>query len=1696
MEKTKTYKVGNDIFDIPENEEAQFLKDVQGAVEVQSFVVGKDTFDIPLNEVSQFQIDVPNAKPLKKKDESVSETPSISPTRLTKPLTVGQEPDKMKGLLVEKPASIFTEDKNAELEADLIAKDGMGKPWKVGLSNAVNAWADAAKLSDYYLHQPSPMMSPSPYSGKFLTSEETKEFIKEKQNLIENPVFGEFMSDIIMKADPKLKASDLPSGDLAKRPDKWYEYFEPRRAYITLAHNIPLMGSMMAASAINAPTGTMMMMAVEGGQANEQIDKWNKEHPDQKVDADTRAAIVTGVGVVNGLLEKIGIDAVMGKIPGAKGKIAQWLMGSTVEGTTEALQELTQIVGEDVYNKVDEKDWARLWESGSAGLIMGIVGGGVTAANKQIQEIVQAKHNSQNKKLAADRLLLDELKEEKKSKLFEDESYLTKLMDEIPNEYNKSTRKQTAELLAKKDELKEKLDKSSEKLQPVYEKQIKEVDNKLNEVIGIAEGLIEPETQIEKPTAPKTKKPTKPLAKEENIVEAPKTINTEVAPKRAEITPSPISESNTPTGIKIPESTSIIPEEVQVAESTAKRDVVQNITPGQKIKVGELTLEGEAAEEYLGFVEKYGKEKADDMMGVADTQHNFLDKADFIKETKGKESEIEPGTYVYDNPLEEGIKIRVKAKSKDEANTLAYQQYKDTREQQYAESLKPPDNAQEITPPVSPSSPTEVRDVGEQTGEEVYMGDTEKVREESPQATEVKTKEQRLASARSVEELRELINDRSYNIYDKDYLKKDSELRKAGLFNSDDVEIKTKKADAKRILDAEEKAKKEAPSGSSFVPFFHAIKKTIESVTPRRKAERTFSGLVQEYLGERRGLSVPVHDAVMSTDGKIRARLYDVKNTAHAAIKDAETAYKVKKLTDAQYEAIQKALETMGTTDESRAESLKNIPIPLHKTIIKLRNDIDAVTEELKTLELIGPSLEVKFDKNKGYYLTRSYKKYTDDNWTWNVIPNAIKEKAVGVLAEYIPQASADELIGTARAMLESSEVADLIAGKGRFAKFNKDILKKRSDFLTDNPEIRELLGENRDPFFNYALSMSKMIEMAERAKLVENIRDMAIKNGWGSERPSNEKNHIAKITGKAFKTTGFYTEKTEEGETVVKTKSQGKVSPLGEFYVTPEMAEIINNYNDAQKINSPLWRLYYKAMNRVKLSKTAYSIKSQVRNVQSNAFNYIANGNWINIIETSKEIASRFKNDKDGFIRELKERTIIDDSARTGEIVDNIRRMSNHLSFLNDINKSASLNIIRKADDIALKLYSGGDDIWKAFRYVSEYLNYKKAYEKTMTPEVAEREAKARASKIMHRTSTYYSMVPKLMQQLRRLPTNGTFISFPYLTARNFIGTIQTAYEDVTNPNTAGIGVSRIIGLSTAVTALTIASSLINKRAGIDDDDLEDLRRFLPEFWQNDIINITKQYGDGVFSYNNASYLDYYNQVTRPVQMLYRKLSVNGVIKDTDITDAIGEFFEPFVSWDILFDRLTNLKSNSDENGSPIYNPSDELQKKLDDQVLYVLEAFEPGTMTDSRRIFKTWRQGGDWKKPLIGVFTGRQSREIDIKKALDFYMIPDIKDRISNDLYIYKKQKRQYDRIVNPVEIDKKRLNDAYGRAVAAVSKTITDATVDYEAAKRQGVTDKDLTELYTKHKLDNDVKNSILGLYDWKIDPETGSITIKIE
>jgi len=76
----KSYKVGEEVYDIPSNEVNKFITDFPGAIEVETYLVGKDTFDIPIPEVKSFLASNPKAEKKKK----VSGVSSIASGKLVR----------------------------------------------------------------------------------------------------------------------------------------------------------------------------------------------------------------------------------------------------------------------------------------------------------------------------------------------------------------------------------------------------------------------------------------------------------------------------------------------------------------------------------------------------------------------------------------------------------------------------------------------------------------------------------------------------------------------------------------------------------------------------------------------------------------------------------------------------------------------------------------------------------------------------------------------------------------------------------------------------------------------------------------------------------------------------------------------------------------------------------------------------------------------------------------------------------------------------------------------------------------------------------------------------------------------------------------------------------------------------------------------------------------------------------------------------------------------------------------------------------------------------------------------------------------------------------------------------------------------------------------------------------------------------
>ena len=420
-----------------------------------------------------------------------------------------------------------------------------------------------------------------------------------------------------------------------------------------------------------------------------------------------------------------------------------------------------------------------------------------------------------------------------------------------------------------------------------------------------------------------------------------------------------------------------------------------------------------------------------------------------------------------------------------------------------------------------------------------------------------------------------------------------------------------------------------------------------------------------------------------------------------------------------------------------------------------------------------------------------------------------------------------------------------------------------------------------------------------------------------------------------------------------------------------------------------------------------------------------------------------------------------------------------------------------KKAAEIFLKLYSLGDDFWKTFRYFSEKSKYRKVYEKQgMSKEDANSKASQTAIDIVHDTTAFYSQQPKLLQALRKFPATGTFVSFPYLTMRNAFHTLIQAQKEIRNKDTYHIGIQRISGFGLAVGVLPTMASLATKAIGLSDDDDDELRMFMPSYWKNDILAFIKDNKDGTFRFNNLSYLDYYNSVTTPVLTLFRASKTKDGITDDVIKEVINSFFEPYISPDIFFDKSTDiLKGINSKTGDKIYNKTDSFHEKVHKMGEYMWDAFEPSTITDIKRMYKTGREGGDWQSQLKGMLSGNQIRTLDIEKSYKYYLLKETDKNIDDILWDYKTELNSFNKLKNPNKMDVSLLNRKKKITDEKINELVKKSTAHYEAAKKFGVKPEVLLQIMKDRRISVAIRNAIIDKQPIKINDE-GKIVNEIQ
>lgn len=843
------------------------------------------------------------------------------------------------------------------------------------------------------------------------------------------------------------------------------------------------------------------------------------------------------------------------------------------------------------------------------------------------------------------------------------------------------------------------------------------------------------------------------------------------------------------------------------------------------------------------------------------------------------------------------------------------------------------------------------------------------------------------------------------------------------------LESDLKKVEPKKVSEKDVKEKFTAPvvqtGGISF---------PIDIEPPRN--------IIQKHLTKEGNLPKEVFKDWIDTQGKINSQLEQINFTQkdfNSAVKKAygKTALGTPKVTKAQIEQINDVLS-------NNLKDIDKLPEPIQEIVTDMRHQIDALSKELQRSGILTESGIAKVDENLGFYLTRSYRLHSDKSWNWNTIPDEVKIKAAQLILKEHPTKSLEQVEGILKSYVNNREIAwDISSGGSTLGAKDLGILKARKDIPV---EIREFLGEYKDPFYNYATSISKMSNLIERHKFLEKVKENG-EDTWLFEEPTGDFN--VKIAAEGSKT----------------------LEPLNGLYTTKELAQAFKDFGSPQQI--PDWLRYYMMANSVvKYSKTILSPITHARNFTSNFMLQGANGrlDFGAGIKTFETIKNKITNLDDvtfrEYYKELAEKRVIDQSVHANELRANLQDAMKYMEDFEKYGDNFIKKIGKKPLQAAEKAYLLEDNIHKIYAYEVEKNRYK---------HLGEEDAKTKAAEIVRLTMPTYSEVPLAIRNLRRFPLTGTFVTFPYEILRTSYNTIELAIKEMEQPETRTIGAQRLVGFMAAATVTGTLSALTRSKNGMSKEDEQDMRRFFAPWTTNSDILFLDNKGNGVYTYMDLGYSDPYNYLKKPA---------NSILKghrDQDLIDAAVQFAEPFLGEELLAGKLMDLARNKKaSSGGQVYNPELPRGQKWGQILSYLFESLEPGAISSAKRINDAFKKKineyggtGDPENEILGVISGQRINTLDVGRSYKFRTNTTGK-RLYQAVNIY--NSKRYDEGVTEQE-----KTDARIEAQKAVDLIVNEAILDYSAAMKLGVPQKKLDDaldaMYLeKYKANSDIKKAI--------------------
>lgn len=698
--------------------------------------------------------------------------------------------------------------------------------------------------------------------------------------------------------------------------------------------------------------------------------------------------------------------------------------------------------------------------------------------------------------------------------------------------------------------------------------------------------------------------------------------------------------------------------------------------------------------------------------------------------------------------------------------------------------------------------------------------------------------------------------------------------------------------------------------------------------------------------------------------------------------------------------------------------------------VFKMRNSLDRLSIKMIELGVVDEKLVPTIEKNLGAYLHRSYRVFDDPDWL-SKLPREERNELLNKAAAWIrteyeiehgKMPTNEEVETLMSQWLRPSAAEDGPAAMmmgGKMGRKDMSIFKRRKGIPA---EIRALWGEYKDPMVNYTRSIAKMANNLANHKFLTDIRATGLELGWLNEGPSAT--HSKEIKGDNMK-------------------------PLAGLYAEPDMYDTLIELYKAQD-SSTFARMFYGIQGATKFSKTVLSVMTNIRNLTGNVGFAMANGHW-NIFHTKTAIQTALVALKKGGTAEQRETYlrlqrlgVVGQSTNQNELVELLNDASKR--GLDTVYEEGVRKRAKQGFDFVTDLYGAEDDVWKVYAFFNERGRYASAL-----PELSDQEIDEKVAEIIRNTYPTYSMVPELIQKLRRFPIFGTFVSFPWEVVRTTSHTARLIAKELADPALRTIGMRRAMG-SLAAGGSTYALAVAARAAlGMDADDDDDMRRFLPPWQENSQLIPIGYDDDGNLKFIDISYTDPHSLLRKPVLAALQ----GGNITESSV-EAMKEVLAPFFGEEILAGAGFDIARNTKKTGGQVYNPEDNIEDIASDIIGHLYKAMEPGTLTSMRRIDKglknyveSYGRTYDAQTEAMALYTGVRVQTMDPAQGL-YWSVRKFNDRRSGVTRILTQKMR------NKGAVAPEELSEAYETMETNASRLFHEIMEDVSAARRMGMQD----------------------------------------